>query len=44
LAEVAGPRAGMALGACAALAAAALASVAYARLGERHIAGAAVAS
>jgi len=44
LAEVAGPRVGMALGACAALAAAALASVAYARLGERHIASAAVAS
>ncbi|HEX5899196.1 MAG TPA: MFS transporter [Solirubrobacteraceae bacterium] len=44
LAEVAGPRAGMALGACAALAAAALASVAYARLGERQVATTAVAA
>ena len=44
LAEVAGPRAGMALGACAALAAAALASLAYARLGERRVATTAVAA
>jgi MFS family permease len=44
LAEVAGPRAGMALGACAALTAAALASVAYARLGERRVATTAVAA
>jgi MFS family permease len=35
LAQVAGPRAGMALGACAALAAAALASAAYARAHRR---------
>jgi MFS family permease len=38
LAEVAGPRAGMALGACAALAAAGLASVAYARMAKRPVA------
>ncbi len=44
LAEVAGPRAGMALGACAALTAAALASLAYARLGERRVATTAVAA
>ena len=44
LAEVAGPRVGMALGARAALAAAALASVAYARLGGRQVATAAVAA
>jgi len=35
LAQVAGPRAGMALGACAALAGAALASAAYARAHRR---------
>jgi MFS family permease len=44
LAEVAGPRAGMALGACAALAAAALAATAYARLGDRRVATAAAAA
>jgi len=44
LAEVAGPRVGMALGAGAALAAAGLASVAYARLGEHRVATAAVAA
>jgi MFS family permease len=44
LAQVAGPRVGMALGACAALAAAGLASVAYARLGERQVARTAVAA
>jgi hypothetical protein len=38
LAEVAGPRVGMAVGACAALTAAGLASAAYARIGKRHIA------
>jgi MFS family permease len=44
LAGVAGPRVGMALGACAALAAAALAAVAYARLGERRVATTVVAA
>jgi MFS family permease len=44
LAQVAGPRVGMALGACAALAAAALASAAYARVAERQVARAAVAA
>jgi MFS family permease len=44
LAEVAGPRVGMALGACAALAAAGLAATAYARLGERRVATAIVAA
>lgn len=43
LAEIAGPRAGMALGACAALAAAGLASVAYARVAERQVARTVVA-
>jgi MFS family permease len=44
LAGVAGPRVGMALGACAALAAAALAAAAYARLGERRVATTVVAA
>ncbi|HUC06593.1 MAG TPA: MFS transporter [Solirubrobacterales bacterium] len=44
LAEVAGPRVGMALGAGAALAAAGLASAAYARLDEHRVATAAVAA
>jgi MFS family permease len=44
LAEVAGPRAGMALGACAALAAAGLASVAYAHVAERQVASSVVAA
>jgi MFS family permease len=44
LAELAGPRVGMALGACAALAAAALASAAYARTGERRVARTVVAA
>jgi len=44
LAGVAGPRVGMALGACAALAAAGLAAAAYARLGERRVATAVAAA
>jgi hypothetical protein len=44
LAEIAGPRVGMALGACAALAAAGLASVAYARVAERQVARTIVAA
>jgi MFS family permease len=44
LAEVAGPRVGMALGAIAALAAAGLASIAYARTRERQVASPVVAA